>query len=461
MPPQPPNPESPLSLIRTLRAVLIAVVIGVSVGTVLLLGLRALRTPNNPPASTIIPITLGTADHWRRIDSIANIVDVQAFSDNSIWALFAGGAIGRLDNDQWTLMPDNVMGDSMIELPGTKPSVLLVGSAVWQTTDRGASWQAIDLGAAFAANKTTLLASVNGTGDVWVASETALAHYAKGNWATVDAPPGSTLLPMQGMLAARDGSLWITLSKKGVPSALAHYCLDDQWNTWESAEVRPRTESRLIEDSKVGVWFATTNGTAYCDGQKIVSYTFARMNTGGTSIRSDVMLESGLIDQRGGVWWMAANRQVFQFVSGTWQTYIPGDLNFPVSQAGVQQSGSLIADKEGNIWVGGDVLARFKDGQWQTFDPVNGEPFNGLMEKLYITYGRPLARNGDLWFGVSAAGVVRYDGRSWTWFGPQNNALKMPVTAKIHDSYLPLASTSDGGVLLYQTFEHAVYRYIP
>lgn len=440
--------------IRIIHAVIVSVVIGVSLGTVILLGLRALRTP---PVSTLTPVTLGTADHWRRIDSIANVVDVQTFSDNSTWALFAGGAIGRLDGDQWALMPDQVMGDSIVELPGGKPSLLVIGSTrtAWRTDDRGANWQEVDLGDAFATSNTSLWAGTGASGDLWIASETALTHYVQGRWSSAPIPAGVTLMPTRGMLVARDGSVWVTISKSGVPSALAHYRADGGWDTWET--VRPRGEVRFMEDAKGGLWFAAVDGTAYCDGKTTVTYSLAAMHNQPEAARFAATLDTGAIDGQRNVWWAASNGEIFRFDGHTWRFYAPGDADLPLARP----DSTLVADKEGAIWLGGDGLARFKDGRWERFDPANGEPFNDKMPKLYITYGRPLARDGSLWFAVSAAGVVRFDGKAWTWFGPQNNALRMAVTAKVHDSYLPLASTYDGGVLLYQTFEHAVYRYVP
>ncbi len=110
--------------------------------------------------------------------------------------------------------------------------------------------------------------------------------------------------------------------------------------------------------------------------------------------------------------------------------------------------------------MAGALLARYADGQWQRFDPVNSAVF-AKMEKVYTAYSRSLARDGSLWFSVSAAGVVRYDGKTWTWFGPENNALLMESTASSSDSYVPLASATDGSVILYKETDHAAYRYTP
>ncbi len=299
----PDSPEASLSLRRTLRAVLIAAVIGISLGIVLLFGTRALRTSRQDAQfADMTPALRGTADHWKRIPNIGNLIDIQILSDGSTWAVFGGDAIGRLDNGQWTQMPDQVTGDTLIALPGNAPALLVTGQtrAAWRTADRGTSWQAVDLGDAFAGLKTSLWPVSSTAGQLWLVSGTAVTQMVHDTWTSVAAPPGMNIVQSHSVLAARDGSLWATLSVSASGAAsgattptpqkpmLWHYSVG---GGWLATSITPRADVPILEDSQGGLWVALDNGgSAHFDGKAWLSFTLAAMG-GPPTLAADDGLE--------------------------------------------------------------------------------------------------------------------------------------------------------------------------
>lgn len=464
-----------LSAKQIVRSVVIALVVGGSLGIAALSWITARRLPQfTAPES--VSAALGTADHWQRIRNIGSLIDAQALDDNSVWAVFEGGVIARLDNNSWTQMPDQVTGDALTALSGARLLVTGGTRMVWLTADRGANWQPIDLGASFDPSGSTTNSATNTSkpslwpligqdGTIWLISDTAIAVTAqqsltaqsRANWKTIDAPPGLVFVQSESSLAARDGSLWITLNPTGKNTANAlstlwHYTFA---NGWQTTTLIPRTGVRFLEDAKGGIWIALADGgAAHFDG--VSWHSFTANSIGDQFAAPDRGLEAGVIDADNNVWWSDSDGSLHRYDGQNWIMYAVSDSAFAFMNA----DSVPVLDSSGHVWVSGDYLAQFANGGWRRIDPVHSAVFD-TMHKTFVASARSLARDGSLWFSVSSAGVVRYDGVHWTWFGPENGTLPILPNSGVHDAYIPLTSTRNGGMLLYHAIEHATYRYTP
>lgn len=79
---------------------------------------------------------------------------------------------------------------------------------------------------------------------------------------------------------------------------------------------------------------------------------------------------------------------------------------------------ALLETRDGSLWIGRQAggLARYRDGQWVDVDfgttGLADERVNALLE----TQGSD--GHNELWVGTAESGLLRFDGRNWTSFGP-------------------------------------------
>ena len=78
--------------------------------------------------------------------------------------------------------------------------------------------------------------------------------------------------------------------------------------------------------------------------------------------------------------------------------------------------GSILEDREGNIWFGAEVsggVSRYDGQDFKTFTTEDGLAHNWVWPMIQD-------RDGNFWFGTRYGGVSRYDGTAWTTFNTEN-----------------------------------------
>ena len=212
----------------------------------------------------------------------------------------------------------------------------------------------------------------------------------------------------------------------------------------------------IAEDKRGNIWFGTAAGVSYFDGKKFHNFT-TKEGLIDNDVNSIIEDSSGniWIGTRGGVCYY--NPSAY-FDSAQHKSLKAGGKTFTAvnNQAGVPFNNvrSIIEDKTGNIWVGGqDGLYRYDGKNFTQFSkdfigflyedkkgsiwfsagtpqprnmvlyrydgrsgPRLGEPyFNKIIVGDGQIFGILEARDGSIWFGTEV-GVCRYDGKTFKYF---------------------------------------------
>ncbi len=78
---------------------------------------------------------------------------------------------------------------------------------------------------------------------------------------------------------------------------------------------------------------------------------------------------------------------------------------------------AMLETSDGSLWFGTQAggLARFRDGEWTSYEPGSSGLPGGRVNALLETAGPDGGR--VLWIGTFSSGLVRFDGEAWTVFG--------------------------------------------
>lgn len=112
----------------------------------------------------------------------------------------------------------------------------------------------------------------------------------------------------------------------------------------------------------------------------------------------------------------------------------------------------LYEDKKGNMWFGGNGIAKYDGKNFARFGDKEGFTSSGIYSVLEDS-------KGNMWFGTYSSGLIKYDGRFFTHFTEKNGLLSNLVTSIIEDDsgYIWIASLgSRGGLNKFdgQSFTH-------
>ncbi|MDQ3206553.1 MAG: diguanylate cyclase [Pseudomonadota bacterium] len=278
-------------------------------------------------------------------------------------------------------------------------------------------------------------------GYVWVGTQSGLARFDGVRFVNYS-PETEPALPgvwMRSLHTARDGRLWIG-TYKGVASYVdgrftAVPAVDP--DRWPDLEVHG-----FADDGAGSIWAATGAGLFQAKGGRLHP-------VGGSPplAHSVLQLADGL--------WVGGRGAVHHRRSGQWRSwplpqfaataavnrllYAQGRLWAATSQGLFARQGAqwlpvpdapqlaqvplelLFTDRDGNLWVGGDVgLARFRDGALLEF--VNAGDLGGIKGVRSAHEDR----EGNLWVGSQSEGLTRlWDG--WTRRYSQAEGLEDPV----------------------------------
>ena len=164
-----------------------------------------------------------------------------------------------------------------------------------------------------------------------------------------------------GVLAARDGSLWIGTARDG----LSHWANQDliNYSSYANALSKP-----FFEEENGTIWFfrgGNLYGTgALCQVKGMATRCYGRAD-GIPVDRCDTVARDSA-----GNFWLGSNTSLTRWRPGSSQTYYPSGLKSNTGDEGV----SAIASRPGgSLWVGMEIpgpglgLQQFSQGVWKPF----------------------------------------------------------------------------------------------
>ena len=251
------------------------------------------------------------------------------------------------------------------------------------------------------------------------------------------------------MLVDRRGAMWFT-------TTVAALRLDeDGWTMYsmldnEQEDIAGLIINQLMEDSAGNLWFVSTAGVSRYDGMTWTIYTSSDglandwssailedgagglwFGTEGGVTRYDetwltYTMEDGLaqnavsavLEDGTGQLWVATAEGVSRFDGSTWMTYLDGNY-----------ISGMARDQAGDMWFGGSGigLIRYDGEEWIRYTAADGYLVNDRIRELMVD------RAGNLWVATDG-GTTRFDGHTWTTFTREDGAIGNKANALLEDS---------------------------
>ncbi len=193
------------------------------------------------------------------------------------------------------------------------------------------------------------------------------------------------------LFEGRDGSIWMN----GYGLFRYH---GESWTT-STVDLPQGQVGGIAQDSSGSIWVCGTPG---------MSDRLNRFDESGrATITAPFAVNAMIADREGNLWvgGSGLNGNVGRFDGSTWTTFTLGLAGGPIL--------ALLEDRNGGIWAGGGwsinpLIARFDGSQWENFNfthGIVGSAVHVLME----------SRVGAIWAGGDG-GLNRFDGVAWTGF---------------------------------------------
>ena len=233
---------------------------------------------------------------------------------------------------------------------------------------------------------------------MWVGTDAGLMRFDGVRFVPWTPPAGKQLLSssITGLLAARDGSLWI-----GTEVGLSHWVDQDLIN-YSSQHARINS---IIEDRNGTVWFTRSRILDPAGGLCQVIGTGMRCYGKADGIPDS---EYGpLVEDSLGNLWTGSSTELVRWKPGSTTVYEPVGLKSNQNLGGLN---ALALDTDGSLWAGialpgpGLGLQRFVGGVWTPFHTPE------LDGSTLAVYALLLDREHSLWIGTQRDGIYRISG---------------------------------------------------
>ncbi len=276
-------------------------------------------------------------------------------------------------------------------------------------------------------------------GAMWFATDNGASRFDGVDWTTVrdslvppSQRPGSPAL--SAVTADSEGGMWFATEQHG----LAHF--DGRAWSWMVAgtSALPSDNVRaLLCDRSGDLWVGTQNGVAR---RVRSSGAWVQYGAGPGALVGGVV--TALVEDAQHAIWVGSPGGASRLDSlrtGPWTTF----TSPLVTQVGSDSVLSLAATRDGAVWFGTERgIVRDSADTWSHESVADGAVSDSIIAMLGST-------RGDLWIGGRAAGIGRFDGRTWSAVRatPDGTVLN-GVSALYEDSrHAMWVGTLTGGVL--------------
>ncbi len=236
-------------------------------------------------------------------------------------------------------------------------------------------------------------------GAIWVATDgargTGLARFANGHWDTVTPAWGLPKGHYRGILAAKDGSLWVRLSHDVVRLAPGS-------RTFQVVDTVGGDGANPVETTQGQVWLAGPKGVRAATTSRSVAE-----RTRG-DIQDVAARDTAILDRDGGLWTITKGSGVTRLAApfkARGSSAVPKPERFGRAE-GIAPGAALIVaeDREGDIWIGTTLgLSRIRPANVVTEYRLPSEGDNNYIESAVTE-----TVDGIVYGGTTASGSHVY-----------------------------------------------------
>jgi DNA-binding NtrC family response regulator/ligand-binding sensor domain-containing protein len=372
---------------------------------------------------------------WRSFATLgASVADIWEDSQGNLWVATWGRGVSRYDGAEWTSF---TVEDGLAENRVT---------AIWQESE----------------------------GHLWFATYSrGVSRYDGRTWTTFTTADGLANEMILALAGDQEGGLWFGAVGGGIsryhPHAPTSYTTADG--------LAHNVVMSLLEDRHGCLWFATWGGVSRYDGETWVSFTEK------DGLLND-LLWAIVEDRQGHIWVGNMYKGASRYDGEGWTCFTPAD------GLGGAYVNNLLLDREGKVWVSSEDnrVSRYDGERWRHFTAEDGlaeDDVYGMWQDrqgcLWLGSSRAIRvydgvqfrivkegvfglvptiredRRGQMWFGTTAGGLYRCDGREWAQFTTREGLAHNQVISLLEDDRGILwIGTFGGGINLYDglVFQH-------
>lgn len=239
------------------------------------------------------------------------------------------------------------------------------------------------------------------------------------------------------------GNLWFGTTGEGV------YRFDGKLFTQYTMKDGLSSNSvwSILEDAKGNIWFGTDAGACRYDGKTIEYVPFTA--TGNISTYSPHHTPAtkntvwSIMQDRKGTIWFGADDALYCYNGATFTPFLntPGIIND--SNLTLKSIQCMLADKQGNIWLGSGPMAfegicRYDGKSIRNFKPKNARWIRNIIEE----------QNGNILFATRNNGVCSYDGKTFNYVTQSHGMVNGSMMGCLQDRSGDIWFASDYGAEL-------------
>ena len=247
-------------------------------------------------------------------------------------------------------------------------------------------------------------------GNLWAGAHGGLAKFDGHSFQNYTPALGANdTTEVLSILEDNEKNIWFATNDKGL------FKYDGQYITQFTTEGGLSSDrlSSIMKDIHGDIWISTwDHGANKYDGE---SFTHLSVEQGLAHDRVSDILE----DRRGTIW-MATTSGVCRYDGKLFNHFVP----FNEKEVGI-----LMADKNGNIWIGsvtGEFLNKYDGKSISRYTIREGLPHHVIKNIIED-------RDGNMWFGTSG-GVTKFDGRYFTNYSKKNGLIDDNVLFQMEDA---------------------------
>ena len=275
-------------------------------------------------------------------------------------------------------------------------------------------------------------------GNVWFATDSGVRRYDGLRWTTYTTEDGLVSNIVRTIMQAREGAMWF-----GTTGGISRFD-GEHWTTYTVADSLPINRigpQGLLQARDGTIWagfstqgdsLGTQSGIGRFDGKKWVA-----IDVPGNAPRPLVLDIHEAAD--GSLWFATGGQGVLRYKNGQWTRYTTAD------GLGGNSATDIMEARDGALWFGisgNESLCRFDGVQWRTYTSRDGLPEGIPFNRLWQT------RDGTVWAGGWGT-IARFNasigsgqgGERWTHYNLQTTGFTGVVKGY---------ATRDGAMWLYQ-----------